>query len=174
MLNTILSKTSIAAAAFCLILNSAHAANPSTSTWQIVAPQGAGFSILMPGAPKADIQKLTTAGEQGQLFSFTYQSTDSRSNYFAGYFEFATDEGVKKAVDEVRNNTSKGKVLWQQPASLNGYQGQKLATLDGGKATIGEYFVVGRRLYLVAFETEDVVAAATTAAPFLGSFKLTQ
>lgn len=128
----------------------------------------------MPGTPKAENDTMTIDNQKLEVVACTYKTADEHENYFAGYIAAPTDEGLNKILDSIRSQISNGKVLWHQTASLNGHEGQKLATLKDGKVTIGEYFVVGRRIYIAAFETDNVVAAALNAAPFLGSFQLTQ
>jgi hypothetical protein len=165
-----------ALAVSCTFLGgSAQAADSNRNNWQVVAPQGSGFSILMPGnpAPQTFSGKYNGADLVSHIYRF--DAPDGREDYLVGYVDYPSSMNTASILEANRKSEiGTGRVLWEQNTTLNGHPGKRIAATDGTRAWVSEFYVAGNRGYAARYTTRNLMRAVLDAAPFLGSFQLTE
>jgi hypothetical protein len=171
MLNKISMRALIpSAAAICLLFSSAV----NAADWQRLAPAGAGFAIMMPGAPQTMDQNVQT--HFGPRVMHIWAVETNNSAYMAMYADYkAQIPDPKKGLEEVRDGqVGKGKLVAEENISAGGYPGKKtlISTADG-KTVVSQFFLVGTKLYQIMYVTPSAPQEALlAAAPFMKSFQL--
>lgn len=151
--------------------------------WREFSSREGGFSILMPGTPKEEIETKEFP-EVGKAVSHMFGFVDDSGFYMAGYVEipglakqsqeFCDDfgGGFLKSIGEAIANGAGGKVVKDMDISAGTRLGREiLIDVPGGRLTARAYFVKRRGYQLLAAPT------ASTGDPgnikkFLDSFKL--
>jgi hypothetical protein len=165
-----------AVAAFYMFLGgSAHAAIGSHD-WQVVAPAGAGFSVVMPGQPKMSTSRgKSPHGADWLDHSFVWASPDNSESYTAEVCEYTGSLDVAISMENVRKGAlDGGKPLWEKNETMHGHPGKKIAATDGKSVWVVEYYIAATRIYVAKYSTRNLLKALTGAAPFLDSFQITQ
>jgi hypothetical protein len=163
------------AALFSILSGSASAADNPPDGWRVLAPDGAGFSILMPGEPKATTEQQQSNAGPMLCHTYVYEAADASEFYVAGYDEYTVNLDVEQSLAQVRTSViGKGKVLWERREVLDGHPGMKIAVTDGKSIWMAEFYIAGMRFYEAKYTTTNLLHAAVGAAPFLGSFHLSQ
>ncbi len=154
--------------------------------WKEFSSQEGFFSVLLPGTPAQQSQKINTTA--GPLDYFTYALQTGLASYFIAYVDFpeVPDDasGVKKILDGGRDGAlaiANGKLIAEAEISLKGIPGRAL-TIEGANALIkARVYLAGLRLYILMMVTNKEQAASpesvklyeATVSRFLDSFKLT-
>ena len=163
------------AVSYMFLGGSAQAADSNLNNWQIVAPQGSGFSILMPGNPTP--QTYSSKYNGADLLSHVYNlaAPDGSEDFMAGYADYPTNVNAASILEGNRKSEiGAGHVLFEQNTTLNGHPGKRIAVTDGKRAWVSEFYVAGNRGYAARYTTRNLLRAALDAAPFLGSLQIAQ
>ena len=154
---------------------SSSAAAVDTSAWITLAPQGEGFSVLMPGTPTS----LSGSGANYTYIYWTYTDNSGRG--------FLVEES--KSPKGALSGPAKSILDYTQNQFLAGYPGAKVEsqsdiTLDGHAARSGvfansttrvhgELVIVDDTIYMVGVSYPVGLADNGVANAFMTSFKLT-
>jgi hypothetical protein len=165
-----------AAAAFYMFLGGSAQAAIGSHNWQVVAPEGAGFTVLMPGQPKLSTTRgKSPHGADWLDHSFVWVSTDGSESFTAEVCEYSGNLDVAVSMQGVRKGAiGEGKVLWEKNETTNGHPGKQIAATDGKSAWVVEFYVAATRIYVVKYSTRNVLKALAGAVPFFDSFHVTQ
>lgn len=175
MRNPLSIRSSIAPfGAICLFLSAnAFAGNVSTNNWQVVAPAGAGFSVLMPGAPEPSTKELTS--DAGPTVSHRFVYTIGDESYIVTYNDYKNPLDVERTLAGVRDaQVGQGRLLWETATTQDGWAGKKVAAIVDNHLMVSEFYASGSRLYQVIYVTSRAIAAPLSAPAFLGSFHIVQ
>jgi hypothetical protein len=169
-------KTTFAAAvaAFCMFLGGSAQAAIGTHNWQVVAPEGAGFSVLMPGQPKLSTTRgKSPHGADWLDRSFVWASPDGSESYTAEMCEYTGNLDVAVSMENVRKGAlDGGKLLWEK--TMNGHPGKKVAVTDGKSVWVVEFYIATTRIYVAKYSSRNILKAFAGAVPFLDSFQVNQ
>lgn len=170
----------LAPAALVLAFSSSATAQGSQE-WQAFAPRNGGFSVSLPGSPKAE-RKVSKEGGS-QTVDQDYELETDTSLFKIGYQEYDARSAKLVKVDELLDEVSKaavgemgGKNARPSKVSLNGFPGREVAAKieEGGHSgTVRlRVFWAGRRLYMQLAAFADSPHASTDAARFISSLRL--
>lgn len=165
-----------AVAAFYMLLSGSAQAAIGSHNWQMVAPAGAGFTVLMPGQPKLSTTRGKTSRGAGWLDnSYVWAASDDSESYTAEVCEYTANLDVSVSMQNVRKGAlDGGKLLWETNETMNGHPGKKVAVTDGKSVWVVEFYVAPTRIYVAKYSSRNILKALTGAVPFLDSFKVIQ
>ena len=154
----------------------------ASSSWQKFAPEGAGFSVMMPGLPDETSKELgpgaanlneyrvKTGGTEyvvGALHNFPAEMLRS-PDFMAKYFELLPDAMMRSAEYAGRNY----KLSSQRSISINDYPGRQYK-MDSTDYTCTMRVVVAENsIYVVAVESAKATLSTESVEKFLASFTL--
>jgi hypothetical protein len=176
MLNTFWMRALLVpvAAIYMFPSGSANAAIPfSTYGWQRVAPAGAGFSIMMPGAPGVSTKTETTGAGATTLHIACYEN--GGESYCVAYNDYpvALDEaGSLKGIRD--HKVGKGTLISDTDVTMNGHHGKIFTAMVDGRLLGCEIYFVGQRLYQVLYTSGNALQGITHGTAFIKSFHLTR
>ncbi len=156
----------------------------AAGTWRAFGPEGAGFSVLMPGVPErrhevargaagsveTDVYTLELPG--GGFYSIVVSRLPKRS---ASGRE--TDQALDSAVERAVASAS-ARLVSKQTVFLGGEPGRQVeaevpeTAVAGGATLRGRFFVSGERLYEVIAVVPRAEASSPATARFLDSFEV--
>jgi hypothetical protein len=163
-------------------------ASTGASAWQTFAPEGAGFSVSLPGMPdepaRAGGQTAAAAqfrnyrlaagglkfeiGRTGQLPEQLVSRADYVEKFFAG-----AAEGITAALSR-ENQQLKFKLVSEEAVSLDGYEGREFEFAAAGHRAVARLFLVERSIYGLSIIGANSEMTAENVNRFLDSFALTQ
>ena len=161
-------------------------AESNPKTWKEFASKEGFFSILLPGTPVKQIQRVGAPAEPLDYFSYTLQ-TETHS-YFVAYVDFPEvpedARGIIKILDGGRDGaiaTINGRLISEVDLSLRGVPGRAITVEGASQLVRARIYLAELRLYLimiVANKTQTISAEINslenaTVERFLDSFKLT-
>jgi hypothetical protein len=163
-------------AAFYMFLGGSAQAAIGSHNWQVVAPAGAGFSVLMPGQPKInETRGKSPSGADWLDHSLVWVSPDESESYQAEVCEYTGNLDVPVSIAGVRKGAiGEGKLLWEKNETMNGHPGKKVAATDGKSVWVVEFYVATTRIYVAKYSTRNLLRALSGAMPFLDSFQITR
>lgn len=141
---------------FFVLLTSAAAQEDPGPPWAKFEPEGAGFSVLMPGKPVETVDKRATY----TLHSFTVQM--GRGTYVASYSDYASEVKLNPntALTSNRdkfNRNLKATLLTSREITLDGQPGLEFTSETPAANVKSQLFLVGNRMYqTVTFVFKDV------------------
>ena len=156
-------------------------AKPSTE-WKAFSPEGGGFSVMMPGAPKEEA--LTQETEVGPITAYVARVEIKRVMFMSIYtdlpnvsLQLGTEEFFRQYREGVVANIegeSKQKIekVDQESISLNGYPGVALTMEAQGYSSRVRTYLVGKRQYTVTVSGPTDEVTASDATRFLDSLQL--
>jgi hypothetical protein len=136
-------------------------AQTEPSGWVTLAPEGAGFSVLVPGEP---IEKID------QKKSFTLHSfnvTVGRATYIASYSDYLPGKldpvTALTANRDKFNQSLQGKIISSHQITIDGQIGIEFTTETSAANVKSQLFLIGNRMFQIvvfvfrdANETENV------------------
>ncbi|HYO90646.1 MAG TPA: energy transducer TonB [Pyrinomonadaceae bacterium] len=134
--------------------------NPNWGTFSKIP----GFSIKMPGEPKALSQQIDT--QIGQLTQYAYLFSTETGNYIVSYFDLprplTSPDEIKRALDSGRENMLAAnkslKLLKEQEIKVAGHDGQELLIEDGEFLVRQRAFIAGSRVFQILLAVHHKVA----------------
>ncbi|HEV2800258.1 MAG TPA: hypothetical protein VGW12_07165 [Pyrinomonadaceae bacterium] len=167
----------------------AASTQPGASAWQTFAPDGAGFSISLPGMPEEATRagresgqlngglrsyRLTAGGVKfevsrtGQLPEELFNQPGASDKFFTG-----ASQGITMAL--ARSNAQiKFKLASEEAVSLDGYEGREYEFEADGHYSVARIFLVERTVFALSIIGPRSEATPETVRRFLDSFALTQ
>ena len=158
-------------------LSAASAADPLPPGWTLLAPKNAGFSIAMPGVPKAQKQNVPTKAGKSELMTYVLGTRFGTFNL--GYSESdGTNVKPDRLFDRMRDQMAKpvkGTVKEEKSAGVDNYPGREVLIETDKKVYLRSRFVlVDDRLYTISVTGAREWATGKEADRFMESFKLVE
>lgn len=140
--------------------------------WARFEPEGAGFSVLMPGQPVEAINK----GRSFTLHSFTI--TMGRGTYVASYSDYTPEAKLdpNTALTKNRDKFNKSfdaKLISSREITLDGHTGLEFTSESPAVNLKSQLFLIGNRLYQTATMVFKDVDETRNVDRFFQSFKFT-
>jgi hypothetical protein len=172
-----LGTSGVGLALLVLCAAGAAAADPLPPGWSTLAPKNAGFSIAMPGVPKAQKQNLNTKGGKSELMTYVLGTRFGTFNL--GYSESdGTAVNPDQLFDRMRDQMAKpvkGKVLEEKAAGVDNHPGREVLIETEKKVCVRARFVlVDDRLYTISVTGAREWVTGKEADRFMESFKLVE
>jgi hypothetical protein len=139
--------------------------------WARFEPEGAGFSVLMPGKPVEAIDKRPSY----TLHSFTV--TMGRGTYVASYSDYAPEVKLNPTTALTSNRDKflkslKATLLSNREITVDGHTGIEFTTETPAANVKSQMFLVGNRMYQTATLVFKDVDETRNTDRFFESFKL--
>ena len=159
---------------------SSAAAALDTSAWTKLAPQGQGFSVLMPGQAASSTSPIKTPVGDASMTSWTY--TDSaktsfmvdRATFTKGALSGAPAKTIlDQATTAIASTLTGAQVSGKSDATLGGHSGRAFTFGNATTAVPCEFFIVGDDVYIVLLSHAAGSADDALAQAFFASFQLT-
>lgn len=159
-------------------------ASLASASWQEVAPQGAGFSVMMPGLPeemsrdmasgpnaigmrqyhvKADDMEYTVA----VLLNLPPEMTE-QPDFTAQYFKMLPT-GMMKSAEYAKKNYA---LTSQRSVSISGYPGRHYKFDSTDYTCMMRVYIIERSVYIMAVESPKSASANANVEKFLSSFAI--
>lgn len=144
--------------------------------WREFKPANAGFSVLMPGQPQAEVQPIKGSTEPNHLFGVNDQGRSfivSYADYPAEAVKKASADDLFKGVEHGAAEAIHGSIRSDRSIVAFGHPARE-AVIDGPSHTMkARYFLAGRRFYQVAYFGPKGSESSPEATNFLDSFRVT-
>ncbi len=152
--------------------------------WQKVAPEGAGFEVLMPNAPKIAAHKVTPLPEKTITVNLASTSiSQGKALFMVAYhdldFDATNDDKIRDVLDGGIKGSllnALGKLTKHTRINLGEYPGRHFEYAGnrfGQKImATSRIFLVGRRVYQTTVIRSPEVDVAAETKKFFDSFKL--
>ncbi len=167
----------------------AASASASVDAWQTFTPEGAGFSVSLPGLPEERARpgrgssrpttqfrnyKLASGGlkyEIGRTDQLPEQLV-SQPDYMERFFAGAS-QGITAALAQ-ENQQVRYKLVSEQTISLDGYEGREYEFAAEGHRAVARLFLVERSVYGLSVIGPKSEMTPERVERFLNSFALAQ
>jgi len=150
--------------------------NPIAGLIPFVSKEG-GFSVKMPGEPKASAEDIDTAVGKVALHMFTVETNSGNDAYMIEYSDFSIVPDAASAIDAAINGqvgSFKGKITADKKVTLNGWPGRTV-TIEGPEATsLSSAYMAGNRLYQVMFVMVKGETLPPDVSEYFASFLITK
>ena len=152
-----------------LFINTPAQSDPSG--WITLAPEGAGFSVLVPG------KAVETINKKASFTLYSFNVTAGRATYFASYSDYLPGK-LKPATALTSNRDKFNKSLGATPLSsreitVDGHAGIEFTSETPAANVRSQLFLIGNRVVqIVAFVFKDVDETKNVNR-FFESFKFT-
>jgi hypothetical protein len=165
----------------------ARAASASTNTdvWQTFAPEGAGFSVSLPGLPEEATQAARASGQLAPQFRH-YRLIAGGSLYdlgrtaqlpehlfsqpgFLDKFFARTAQYLDAALAQ-KSRQIKFKLVSEEPISLDGYEGREYEFDAEGHRAVVRLFLIERALFTISVIGPKSELVPENVSRFLNSF----
>lgn len=163
-----------------------HAGAGADAAWQLFAPEGAGFSILVPGTPEevtkrgresgqlaAQFRGYELAGADGVKYEFgrtgqlpaeVFARPDFKAEFFAHNAEGLT------AMIQHANPRAGFKLVAERKVSVAGYEGREYEYAAPGLRSLARVYLVDRAIFALAVSGSETALTTDKAGKFLDSF----
>jgi hypothetical protein len=164
----------------------AASASNGANPWQTFAPQGADFSVSLPGQP----EEVTLVGREGGQPGRNYRLTAGGLEYDLGHMGklpeqlFAqpgfTDKFFAHSAQSIaaalarKYQQIKYKLVSEQPVSYDGYEGREYEFAAAGQRVVARLFLVEGSLFALSVLGAESEMTPENVNRFLDSFALTQ
>ncbi len=142
------------------VLTGCCATAKETDTWKRFTSKEGRFSIRFPGTPKVSKEKFKIDVYESEITSFTVESADGKTAYYAGYNDFSKDLLERCPIDAMfdgaRDNAvkvAKGKLTRERDMKAGRYPGREVRIETAGFVIATRYFLVKQRLYTLVVST---------------------
>ncbi len=167
----------------------AASASNGARPWQTFAPQGAGFSVSLPGLPEESTlagRENGQTGAQGRNYRLVADGLEYDLGHMGGLPEqlFSqpgfTDKFFAHASQSIvaalarRNQQIKYKLVSEQVVSYDGYEGREYEFAAEGHRVVARLFLVERSLFALSVLGAKSEMTPENVNQFLDSFALTQ
>jgi hypothetical protein len=149
--------------------------------WQEFSSEEGGFSVLMPGTPRENVQRTGAPGSS--IHHASFQVKFQASSYVVSYSNLDREMlGIESPSEFLANtmdvalDVMNAQLMTQQDIALDGNPGKAFsatATIEGVETAIeGRYYLVEDRLYQVLAMGHEGSVSEADKQKFLESFKL--
>ncbi len=153
--------------------------------WQEFAPQGAGFAILLPGAPAGETRSEQNSAGLTEIHRLSLEREGDRPSYRVESFRYPEKVGdtfgtmAERQPEDFFGATGRylatelgGTVSRETVVSLDGHRGTEVH-VDGpeGRTTIARIYFIGDRLYRLSVATPSGEASQDQVRRFFASFR---
>jgi hypothetical protein len=159
------------------------------SSWQTFAPEGAGFSISLPGLPEEPTRSGRESGQLAAQFR-SYRLAAGGLKYevartpplpeqlvsqsgFADKFFATSAQNLTRSLT-AENPNIKFRLVSEQAISLDGYEGRELEFAAEGHRALARVFLVERSIYALGVLGAKSEMTPDKVGRFLNSLVLTQ
>ena len=140
--------------------------------WARFEPEGAGFSVLMPGKPQETITK------RPNYTLHTFSVTLGRGTYVATYSDYSPEAKLDPNTALIKNRDKfnksfDAKLISSREITLDGHAGLEFTSESPAVNLKSQLFLIGNRLFQTAtmvFKDADQTSGVDR---FFGSFKFT-
>ena len=140
--------------------------------WERFEPEGAGFSVLMPGKPQETITK------RPNYTLHTFSVTLGRGTYVATYSDYAPEAKLNPNTALIKNRDKfnksfEAKLISSREIMLDGHDGLEFISESPAVNLKSQLFLIGNRMYQTAtmvFKDADQTQGVER---FFSSFKFT-
>jgi hypothetical protein len=165
------------------------AASTEGAAWQTFAPEGAGFSVSLPGLPEESARAGRESGQlAGQLRSYRLAAGGLKyevvrmpplpeqfvsQSGFAEKFFAASASGLTQSL-LAENPKIKFRLVAEQAISLDGYEGREFEFAADGHRAVARIFLIERSIYGLGVLGAKNEMSPDKVSRFLDSLALTQ
>lgn len=168
----------------------ASASDGAAASWQTFAPEGAGFSVSLPGMPEEHSARAgrgsVQPAAQFRNYRLTYGSLKfeigrtgqlpegfaSRAEYVEKFFAEAA-RGINAALSQ-ENQQVRYKLVSEGVVSLDGYEGREYEFAAEGRRAVARLFIVERAIFGLSVVGAESELTPENVKRFLDSFALAQ
>ncbi|MBI3863028.1 MAG: hypothetical protein HY290_14145 [Planctomycetia bacterium] len=149
--------------------------------WKVVAPPGAGFEALMPGAPEIEQGTQETAAGKVEVQMFASKPSGRKELFAIVAIQFpreigAQPDGAEKLLELGQKNVvdaCRGKVQSKKPIDLRGVPGWELEVLTAGGAIVkSRVFATQGRLFQLTVHVSRFRLASADVQKFFDAFQV--
>ena len=171
-----------------LSLSSNAGATSADAPWQLFAPEGAGFSVLVPGVPEEVTKRGREAGTlAAQLRGYQLMAADGLKYEFArtgqlpaavatgpGFAEkfFAQNAEVLTYALQHENPQAGFKLAGERAVSVAGYAGREYEFAATGLRSVARVYLIERAIFVLAVSGSEAALTPDKAGKFLDSFSV--
>ena len=166
----IIALTLIMVSLFSAMQTQATTSFNSRSMWKVIAPQGSGFSVRMPGQP---VKKI-----DGRITQYTYKEQTGSRTFFYGLSHQdynSIPANLEEALRAECRGFAKGfegDIVKWMPITKNGYKGIAARVESSNATSLVAAWYVGSRAYCIAFATQKIDVLPEEASAFINSLSL--
>ena len=168
-----------------LITNAGTPAAADSAGWQLFAPEGAGFSVNVPGTPTEVTKRGREAGTLAPQFrnyqlaaadglKYEFGRTGQLPAQFAGTdFEtkfFAQNTEVLTTVLQHENPQAHFKLVAERAVSVAGYAGREYEFAGTGVRSLARVYLIDRAIFALAISGRESALTNEKASRFFDSF----
>jgi hypothetical protein len=168
-----------------LITNAGTPAATDSAGWQLFAPEGAGFSVVVPGTPTEVTKRGREAGTLAPQFrsyqladadgvKYEFGRTGQLPAQFAGAdFEarfFAQNAEALTIVMQHANPQAHFRLVDERPVSVAGYAGREYEFAGTGVRALGRVYLIERAIFVLGVSGRESALTDEKAGKFLDSF----
>lgn len=140
--------------------------------WARFEPEGAGFSVLMPGKPQETITK------RPNYTLYTYAITFGRGTYVATYSDYTPEAKLDPNTALIKNRDKfnksfDAKLLSSREITIDGHSGIEFTSESPAANLKSQLFLIGNRMYQTATMIFKDADQAPGVERFFSSFKFT-
>ena len=154
-----------------LVLFTTSAAQTEPSSWVTLAPEGAGFSVLLPSQATVSISK------KASFTLNTFTVTVGRATYVASYSDYLPGKlDPATALISNRDKFNKGlqaTLISSREITLDGHEGVEFTSETPAANVKSQLFLIGNRIYQTATFVFKDVDETRNVNRFFESFKFT-
>ena len=138
--------------------------------WAKFEPEGAGFSVFMPGKPQETITKRPT------FTMYSYAVTLGRGTYVATYSDYTPEAKLDPATALLKNRDKfnksfEAKLLTSREITVDGHTGLEFTSESPAVNLKSQLFLIGNRLFQTATMVFKDVDETRNVERFFTSFK---
>ena len=167
------------------LITHAGASAPDSAGWQTFAPEGAGFSILVPGTPEEETKRGHDAGMLAPQFrTYKLAAADGvkyefgRTGQFpaqlvtaefqAQFYEHNAD--IMTAALQHENPQAHFKLVEERHVSVAGFDGREYEFAGTGVRTLARVCVIDRAIFALSISGPEAALTNDKASKFFESF----
>lgn len=169
----VLFKLSLTGALVLMLANMVAAQDEPSPPWAKFEPEGAGFSVLMPGKPVEAIDKRRTF----TLHSFAV--TMGRGTYIVSYSDYTPEAKLDPNTALIKNRDKfnqsfEAKLISSREITVDGHTGLEFTSESPAVNLKSQLFLIGNRLFQTATMVFKDVDETRNVDRFFQSFKFSR
>ena len=158
----------------------------ASSSWQRLAPVGAGFSVMMPGLPDEAFKNMTQGPNPVGLREYRFKADDAeyvlgvllnlpveitqQPDFAEGYFQLLPLGMIKSAEHAGKNY----RLTAQRSISIKDYPGRQYKFDSPEYTCTMRAYLIGQTVYIMSVESRKASVPLENVERFFSSFALTE